>query len=368
MNNLQDIRDELNRLQEESDNTTSRNKRHRYVFEKYNPKIGKHVCPKCEKKTFVYYQDAFNNYQIISPIVGKCERIIECEYWLTPYQYFIENSIEEPESCNNININNGIGYDALNSNKNDTLNDNELLIQCDYIPEKYFKPSFKNCANSFTVFLHEYLNKDTQKLLDLIKMYNIGTGKNTDDVVLWQVDIENNIRTGKIMRFNEKGKRWKNYIDWAHLRVKIDDYTLKQCLYGEHLLTHYPKARQIIIVESEKTAVILKSEYMGDNNIIVMATGGQQDLTLDRFKVFEDRAVEITLIPDVGAQSDWKRKMKIIRLNLKLDIELYDPNQFIIMNFNDDFTLESGEDIADYLIQKRLGLEYITGESYITKK
>ena len=84
MNNLQEIRDELNRLQEESDNTTCRSKRHRYVFEKYNPKIGKHICPNCQKKTFVHYQDAFNNYQIISPIVGKCERIIECKYWLTP--------------------------------------------------------------------------------------------------------------------------------------------------------------------------------------------------------------------------------------------------------------------------------------------
>jgi hypothetical protein len=38
------------------------------------------------------------------------------------------------------------------------------------------------------------------------------------------------------------------------------------------------------------------------------------------------------------------------------------------MNFNDDFTLESGEDIADYLIYKKLGIEYITGESFITKK
>ena len=367
MNNLQEIRDELNRLQEESDNTTCRSKRHRYVFEKYNLKIGKHICPKCLKKTFVYYQDAFNNYQIISPIVGKCERIIECKYWKTPYEFFNENNIEAPESCYSININNGIESDALNSIKNDALSDYDSLISCVYIPEKYFKPSFNNCANSFTIFLHEYLNKDTQKLLDLIKMYKIGTGKNTD-VIYWQVDIENNIRTGKIMRFNDKGKRLKNCIDWAHLRVKIDDYTVKQCLYGEHLLAHYPKARQIIIVESEKTAIILKSEYMDDNNIIVMATGGQQDLILDRFKVFEDRAVEITLIPDVGAQSDWKRKMEIIRFNLKLDIELYDPNQFIIMNFNDDFTLESGEDIADYLIYKKLGIEYITGESYITKK
>jgi hypothetical protein len=56
--------------------------------------------------------------------------------------------------------------------------------------------------------------------------------------------------------------------------------------------------------------------------------------------------------------------MNYIKSNLKLDIELFDPNQYIIMNFNDDFTLEKGEDIGDYLIYKKLGVEYIIEESY----
>ena len=364
MSNLQETQDYLNRLQQESDNVMNQNRRHRYVFEKYNPKIGKHICPRCQHKSFVYYQDTFNNDEIVSPIVGKCEKTNECKYWKTPYEYFNENGTDESYyNYDNINGISDLSEGILNSNRYDSLNDYEPLILCDYIPEKYLKHSFKNCANSFTVFLHEYLNKDTQKLLNLIKMYNIGTLKNSD-VIFWQVDIKNNIRTGKIMRFNEKDKRWKNYINWAHKRIGIEEFNMEQCLYGEHLLTQYPQARQIIIVESDKTSILLKSEYLNDNNIIVMSAGSQEGLTLDKFKVFEDLQVEITLIPDVGAQDKWKRKMNYIKSNLKLDIELYDPNQYIIMNFNDDFTLEKGEDIGDYLIYKKLGVEYITEESY----
>lgn len=354
-------------LAQEFYQSQNENNRHRYIFEKYDSKTGKHICPNCKEKSFVYYVDTFNNNEIVSPSVGKCERINECKYWLTPYQYFIENDIEIPDLSGNIYLPDNNAYQDSND-----LDD--TLTPCDYIPDKYVKHSFKNCANSFTIFLHEYLNKDTERLLSLIKLYNIGTGAITGNVIFWQMDINNMVRTGRIMHFNDKGKRWKHYNDWAHLRVKINDFKVKQCLFGEHLISdlcgEHPESsqgKQIFVVESDKTCILLKNEYLNDNNIIVMSAGSEEGLTIDKFKVFEDLQLEITLIADVGAEALWLKKIKTIHDKLKIDIELFSANDFIMKIYNENFTLEKGEDIADYLIQKRLGLDYIIGESYILK-
>jgi hypothetical protein len=106
---------------------------------------------------------------------------------------------------------------------------------------------------------------------------------------------------------------------------------------------------------------------MDNDNIIVMSAGSEEGLTIDKFKVFEDINIQITLIPDVGSETLWLKKMRMIHNALKLDIELFNANDFIMKIYNEDFTLEKGEDIADYLIQKKLGLDYIIGESYILK-
>jgi hypothetical protein len=358
---LQKIRGELSKRQDELDELRNNMKRHRYSFEKYDLKNGKHICPNCKEKTFVYYVDTSNSNQIVSETVGRCERINECKYWKTPYEYFQENNIDEPyysEVYNSIKASDCENVDASKYN---------ALKSCDYIDKKYFTSSLKKPCNSFSAFLLVYLNNDYQALNKLIQMYNLGTGNN-DDVIFWQQDIDGKLRTGKIMHYDGKGKRYKKYTDWAHLRVNTNNFNVQQCLYGEHLLKTCPSARQIFIVESEKSAVILKNEYLIDDNIIVLATGGIEGLTIEKFRVFEELQKEITIIPDAGAENDWKRKMNMIKFNLKLDMELFDANQFIMQIFNDDFALEKGEDIADYLIYKKLGIEYITGESYITKK
>lgn len=358
MEDLQKIRAELNKTQEELDELRKHDERRRYIFEKYDPEIGKRICPNCKEKTFVLYVDTMNRNQAVNPVVGKCERINECKYWKTPYEYYRENNIDVPyysevhdnSKASDLKNANSAGYNALRPCNSSS-----------YVDKKCFTASIKNPCNSFSVFLLRYLDDNYQALNKLILMYNIGTWNN-DDVIFWQQDIEMKLRTGKIMHYNEKGKRYKKYIDWAHLRVNSVDFNLKQCLFGEHLLNTFPSAKQIFVVESEKSAVILKNEYLDDDNIIIMATGGLEGLTVDKFSVFEDMQKEITIIPDVGAEDDWKRKIDRIKFNLKLDMDIFDVNQFIMLIFNDDFKLENGEDIADYLIYKRLGIEYITDE------
>ena len=79
------------------------------------------------------------------------------------------------------------------------------------------------------------------------------------------MDNTGNIRSGKIMAYDTTtGKRLKNkdgkpLINWVHSILEIPKYNLKQCLFGLHLLNE--NLKQVAIVESEKTALIMSIEF-----------------------------------------------------------------------------------------------------------
>ena len=82
--------------------------------------------------------------------------------------------------------------------------------------------------------------------------YNIGTSSryNGGTTVFWQIDTNNKVRTGKLIKYNpSNGKRIKNNTNWVHSVLKISNFNLKQCLFGEHLLNQFPN-KTIGIVES----------------------------------------------------------------------------------------------------------------------
>lgn len=88
----------------------------------------------------------------------------------------------------------------------------------------------------------------------------VGTSKYWEGAtVFWQMDYQNRVRTGKIMLYNPAtGKRIKepyNHVTWVHSILHKEDYNLKQCFFGEHLLPE-DKSRPVALVESEKTAII----------------------------------------------------------------------------------------------------------------
>ena len=68
---------------------------------------------------------------------------------------------------------------------------------------------------------------------------------------------------------------------------------------GEHLLTIYPTAT-VAIVESEKSAIIA-SFIMPE--LIWLATGGIQSLTIEKCRVLRGR--NVILYPDLGAYDKW---------------------------------------------------------------
>jgi hypothetical protein len=97
----------------------------------------------------------------------------------------------------------------------------------DFISKSAFDASMKNYTNNnFILFLINHFGIEITS--ELIKKYNIGTSKKWHGAtIFWQLDVDLNIRTGKIMLLNANtGRRVKepiNHITWVHCQLdKVD--------------------------------------------------------------------------------------------------------------------------------------------------
>lgn len=83
----------------------------------------------------------------------------------------------------------------------------------------------------------------------------------------------------------------------------IQDFNLRQCLFGEQQLT--ARASPVAIVESEKTA-ITASAYLPD--FIWLACGSLTNLTADKCRVLTGR--KVVLFPDLKCFDKWRDRAK----------------------------------------------------------
>lgn len=82
---------------------------------------------------------------------------------------------------------------------------------------------------------------------------------------------------------------------------------MKQCLFGEHLLSDNP-IKPVAIVESEKS-VLVATHYMPE--FIWLATGGMHGcFKPDVISILKGRPV--MLCPDLGAKEVWQTKMPLL--------------------------------------------------------
>lgn len=165
--------------------------------------------------------------------------------------------------------------------------------------------------NNLAAWMMEKLGK--ADALELFDMYYLGSSKKWKGAsVFWQIDVDGNVRTGKIMGYDKSGHRIKeprSLITWVHSHLKLKDYNLEQCFFGEHLLTQYPSAL-VCIVESEKTAMICKA-YLPEH--IWLATGGKCGCNFYSKSV--NRVLKgrnVILFPDEGAYDLWLEKSTAI--------------------------------------------------------
>jgi hypothetical protein len=293
---------------------------HRYILEPYKNQSSRHRCPGCNKnKTFTLYIDTETTEQLHDR-VGRCNREVECGYHVTPSQYFKENGIEVEHTSYTPPV-------------------PKPQPPTSYIDPTIFKRSLTAYeSNNLIKFLLTIFDDTT--VTKLISKYFIGTSAHWPGAtVFWQIDDSGKIRTGKVMLYNpETGKRVKqpyNHLTWTHKLLKLADYNLKLCLFGEHLLKSEP-ARPVAIVESEKTAIIA-SVYMPQ--YIWLAVGGLSQLTGERCKVVKGRTV--MLYPDLNAYNKWEAKAKELGFKVSNVLETKASEE----------EKRQGLDIADYLLR-----------------
>ena len=316
---------------------------YRFHLQKYRPG-SKKVCPKCGRKScFTRYVDG--NAQIAFPNhVGKCDHINSCGYHYTPKEYFQDNpTIKETMIEQN--------------NRSDTPSRAVKPIakplsgsapQTSYLPSDWVSQSMQKFGVNP---LYRYLTKvaGKEKTDRLFNLYKVGTSKMWNGAtVFWQIDINGNVRAGKIMGYDAKtGHRIKhpfNQVNWVHSVKRVPDFHMKQCLFGEHLLseTSIP-ASTVAIVESEKTALIA-ALFIPD--FVWLATGGMHgSFNSKAMQVLCGR--EVILFPDLKATDEWKRKTAMLHSICKRV-----TCSALLENMATDRQREAGLDIADFLLME----------------
>lgn len=307
---------------------------YRYILEPYKGIATRHTCPACEqKRCFSLYIDTENKVSFPNH-VGRCDREEKCGYHFTPKQYFEEN----PE-------------------RRESFSDYQPTTQRNLPPVKEKEPSYIDSRlvesslscypkNKLFQYLSSQLGED--ETMKLMMKYKVGSAKHWDGAtVFWQMDIAGRVRTGKVMLYDPKtGKRIKhpyNYITWVHSLLKQENFNLKQCFFGEHLLAS-KSDQPIAIVESEKTTLI-SSFYMPQFQWI--ATGGKHGCFNDEnLLVLKGR--KTILFPDLGAWDDWQVKADKMK-SLNIEVEIFD---FLEKRATPEQRKE-GYDIADFLLEAK---------------
>ena len=303
---------------------------YRFHLQKY--KLGnRYACPQCgRKRCFARYID--EQGQIVFPDnVGRCDHEQSCGYHYSPSDYFKDN----PDA----NCNDDWRYktpikECRKEKPLPTFIENRLMEQT--LHGYSVNPLYRYIS---TVFGKE----ETERLFAL---YKVGTSKKWGgSTIFWQIDVNGNVRTGKIMKYDDKtGHRIKephSLVTWVHSELKLPDFTLRQCFFGEHLLTDKTTTKTVAIVESEKTAIIA-ARFMSD--FVWLATGGMNGcFNKDAVEVLSGR--EVVLVPDLGATDKWKSKLPLLQSICK---------QVLVSNILEDNATDeqkvNGLDIADFLL------------------
>ena len=333
---------------------------YRFTLEPYKGVSTRHTCPNCHRKScFAKYIDtekqiSFPNY------VGRCNHEQKCGYNYTPKMYFDENPIAKER----------LNEEFVPMSKPRI----SLPPAPSFIEPEIMRQSLKLYhTNKLFQFLSFHFGQEATE--ELMLRYHVGTSKHwpgatvfwqvdisgrvrTGKVMLynpengrrikepWQVDISGRVRTGKVMLYNpENGRRIKephNYITWVHSLLKKENFNLRQCLFGEHLLSS-DQQRPVALVESEKSALI-SSFYLPQ--YLWIASGGKNGaFNRDAMSVLRNRRV--LLFPDLGATDYWNSKMEMIR-SLGIKVSLFD---FMERNATKE-ERDAGYDIADFLLRE----------------
>jgi hypothetical protein len=181
-----------------------------------------------------------------------------------------------------------------------------------------------------------------------VETYKIGTSKARHGAnVFWYIDNCQKVRGGKIMLYNASTGKRKDFFSWTHSRLKLTDFNLKRCFFGDHLLKSNP-LKNIGIVESEKTAIISSLIFP---DMIWLASGGKNGLDPYKFESLKNRTV--FLFPDLTKPADketcfdlWTKDL----IRIKGDVPgLFEVSDYFESRATDE-QKELSLDLADFIL------------------
>ena len=160
-----------------------------------------------------------------------------------------------------------------------------------------------------------------KRIAEVLGAYHVGHSRQ-GMTIFWQIDDRQRVRTGKMMLYRHDGHRKRDcrynfdYIHAALFRDKrLAEYDetkveVKQCLFGLHLIDKAERnmRRDVCIVESEKTALLMAIAYGNHAGQVWMACGGLQNLNEERLHPIIERGMNIVLYPDKDGVAKWKEK------------------------------------------------------------
>ena len=299
--------------------------KYKWQLQKYSGRNSRHTCPACGRPhCFTYYVDAAGNP--LASDVGRCEHLSKCGYHKTPAQYFAENPQERGRKEY---------HTALPQQKKE--------VRTDYIPFSLIQRS-ESMENNLMRYLGKYFPTDDLKRVT--EAYHLGS-TSKGEIIYTQLDVQGRCRTGQIIDYDKDGHRvkpeWGDKVDWIHNRyMKMqgkskDDFNLKQCLFGEHLLPARPND-MVCLTEGEKTAVICS---MVLPQFVWVSCGGQGMLTAERCKPLANR--DVIVYADANAVSEWGEKIKSFAFCRSIHLS----------DWAKDEPQGSKRDIADLIMEQR---------------
>lgn len=289
-----------------------------YTLQKYRGVSTRHTCPACGRhRCFVYYVN--EEGKALAQVVGRCDHQNKCGYHYKPSDFFRDHpSLQVPDSW--------LIPMPKEERKLWTINPLEV-------------GRFRSNESTLAKFLH---NRFRGVFLVAAELYQLGAVI-SGATVFWQIDINGQVRTGKVMAYGEDGHRIKtedyDRVTWMHRLLMKDnllpqEFDMSQCLYGEHLLRLYPN-KPVAIVESEKTAVIMACK---ESSMLWLATGGKYNFNSERLAQLKGRKVFV--YPDADAVQDWTTKAEA--MSRFYDITVCD------LHYTEDDIINK-RDIADIL-------------------
>ena len=231
------------------------------------------------------YNEAENNRKFTNALhtnnkVGIASFIYMCrQHGIDTNRFYIKDGVDYAQPVvTNINLH----------QKDVTL----AVVQSEYVDRSLDK----NLRSDFVSYL-KTLVADVDRIVDLVNTYKLGITKD-GHVIYWYIDKADIVRMGKVMAYRPDGHRYKSITPLSipkelSKRGELSaDYTIKQTLFGEHLL------RQ-------------------PQNVLWMASGSKGNLQDERMTAVKERKVILFPDTDIDEQSygQWAKRAR--ELNAK---------------------------------------------------